>query len=261
MKKLRKKKKGDAERGDGKEMSLSGHLRELRNRLLLCAAMFFAAVLLGVRLAPEIVRRLLDIGRAYQYEFVYLSPQELLLQYFGMALIFGICLTLPLILYEVWVFLKPALKKSENVYFLLAMVFGFLFFCVGVYFAYWLMLPFMLEFLIGLSSGSGVEAVISVQSYLSFIMTIFLIFGIVFELPVVSVLLTQLGFLKVKWMKSGRKVVVVLIFVIAAIITPPDVVSQIMVVIPMLVLYEFSILLCGIFQKFSKSKVEGEGAL
>jgi sec-independent protein translocase protein TatC len=129
------------------------------------------------------------------------------------------------------------------------MIFGLICFCIGVYFAYRIMLPFMLHFLISLSTGSGVTASISVQNYMTFLMTLFLIFGIVFELPVVSVLLTQMGLLKVEWMKKGRRVVIVVIFVIAALITPPDIVSQIMVAIPMIALYELSIILCTICQK------------
>ena len=88
-----------------------------------------------------------------------------------------------------------------------------------------------------------VAASISIQSYVSFLLTVFVIFGLVFELPVVSVLLTGLGLVKAEWLVKGRKVMVVLIFVLAAIITPPDIVSQIMVAIPMLGLYELSIAL------------------
>ena len=107
----------------------------------------------------------------------------------------------------------------------------------------------MLEFLISLSSGSSVSATVSVQSYISFLMTVFMVFGFIFELPMVSVLLTQMGFLKAEWMKKGRKIVIVGIFFIAAVITPPDVVSQVMVAVPMLVLYELSIVLCMLCQR------------
>jgi sec-independent protein translocase protein TatC len=80
-------------------------------------------------------------------------------------------------------------------------------------------------------------------------MTIFVLFGAVFELPVLSVLLTQMGLLKVQWMKKGRKVMIVVIFFVAALITPPDVISQIMVAVPMMALYELSIVLCLLFQR------------
>ncbi len=232
-----------------KEMSLSGHLREMRNRILVCLIFLLAAVLISLRYANGLVSLLLSMGRMYGYRFVYIAPQELLLQYFSVSMIAGICVTLPVFFYQSWVFLRPGLKKSENLFFLFAMVFGLLCFCIGICFAYKIMLPFMLEFLISLGKGSGVSATVSVQNYINFLMTVFMIFGLVFELPMVSVLLTQLGFLKVQWMKKGRKPMIVAIFFIAAVITPPDVVSQVMVAVPMLVLYELSIILCMVCQR------------
>ncbi|MDO5336619.1 MAG: twin-arginine translocase subunit TatC [Eubacteriales bacterium] len=254
MPKIRPFKKKPGQKNAGKEMTLSGHLREMRNRILVCVILLTASMLISLNFAPQLVTLLLDIGKAYSYRFVYISPQELLLQYFSVSLTMGICVTLPMLFYQVWAFVKPGLKKGENLLFLFAMIFGLICFCIGICFAYWIMLPFMLSFLISLSNGSGVEASISVQNYISFLITIFMIFGLVFELPIVSVLLSQMGLLKVKWMKAGRKAVIVVIFFVAAVITPPDVVSQVMVAIPMIVLYEFSIVLCSMCEKLKRKK-------
>ena len=246
---MRNRKRAEYSAGGEKEMSLSGHLREMRNRILVCLVLLAAAVLVSLGYAKELVTLLLSLGREYGYRFVYIAPQELLLQYFSVSLIAGICVTLPMLFYQIWAFMRPGLKKSENLFFVSAMIFGLICFCGGVYFAYRIMLPFMLEFLISLSSGSGVSASVSVQNYIGFLMTVFIVFGLVFELPVISVLLTQLGILKVQWMKKGRKLVIVAIFLIAALITPPDVVSQVLVAVPMVILYELSILLCSIFER------------
>ncbi len=248
IKRIAKRKKG-SENG---EMSLSGHLRELRNRLLVCVFLLVIAMLAGLHFAPQLVTLLLDMGRTYGYRFVYISPQELLMVYFSVALIVGLCATLPMILYQLWAFARPGLKKGENLFFLFAMIFGLICFCGGVYFAYRVMLPFMLYFLISLSKGSGVSAAVSVQNYVTFLMTIFMIFGLVFELPMVSVLLTQMGLLSPKLMKAGRRVVIVVSFFLAALITPPDVVSQVMVAVPMIGLYQLSIFLCAICQKLKE---------
>ena len=242
----------------GKEMALSGHLKELRNRLLICLAFLIVAFLVCLFYAADLVKLLTDIGEAYGYRYVFIAPQELLMQYFSVALIGGICAALPVILYQLWAFIRPGLEKKENLFFVLAVLFGLVFFGVGVYFAYRIMLPFMLEFLIKVNAGTTITATISVQNYVSFLLTIFLIFGAVFELPVLSVLLTQLGLVKVAWMKKGRRVVIVLMFLLAAIITPPDVVSQIMVAFPMIGLYELSILICSILMKLKKRKTEDE---
>ena len=209
--------------------------------------------LLGLHFAPQVVERLTGMGKQYGYVFVYIAPQELLLQYFSIALIVGLCISAPVIMYQIWAFIQPGLRKNENGMLLGALLSGLFFFVLGVLFAYKIMLPFMLRFLINLSRGSDVRASVSVANYLTFLMTIFLILGIVFELPVVSVLLTQLGLIRVSWMKKSRKVVIVIIFFVAAVITPPDAVSQVMVAFPMLGLYELSILVCGFLEKRKKA--------
>ncbi|MCI8662457.1 MAG: twin-arginine translocase subunit TatC [Hungatella sp.] len=237
-------------------MTLAGHLRELRNRLVICMICLVVSSLAGLNYAPRLVELLTDMGKVYGYSYVYIAPQELLMQYFSIALLAGVCITFPVILYHIWAFVQPGLQKNENFLFLSAIFFGLLCFAAGIVFAYKIMLPFMLHFLIGISAGSEIRASISVQNYITFLMTIFMIFGIVFELPVISVLLTQLRLLKVEWMKKGRRVIIIIIFVVAALITPPDIVSQIMVAIPMVGLYELSIIICSILMKFRKKETE-----
>jgi sec-independent protein translocase protein TatC len=241
-----------------KNMTLSGHLRELRNRLVVCIICLVVFMLAGLHYAPNLVDNLTGIGKAYGYTYVYIAPQELLMQYFSIALLTGVVVTLPVILYNIWAFVQPGLKKNENGLFLSAMFFGLICFVIGIIFAYKIMLPFMLYFLIDLSKGSNITASISVQNYMTFLLTIFMIFGIVFELPVVTVALTQMGLLKVQWMRAGRRVVIVVIFFVAALITPPDIVSQIMVSIPMIGLYELSIIISSILLKVRKKKKSEE---
>lgn len=235
-------------------MTISGHLRELRNRVVVCLVCLVVGFLVGLHYAPDLVDLLTDLGKDYGYVYVYIAPQELLMQYFSIALLAGVCLTLPVLLYNVWAFVQPGLKKNENGIFLAVMISGLLCFVVGIIFAYKIMLPFMLYFLIDVSKGSGITASISVQNYVSFLLTIFMIFGVVFELPVVAVLLTQTGLLKIKWMKAGRRFVIVAIFFIAAVITPPDIVSQIMVAIPMIGLYELSILISTVLLRLKRRR-------
>lgn len=255
---MSKRKENTKSTNPEKNMSLSGHLKELRNRIVICIVSLLVFFLVGLHYAPDFVNLLTDIGKTYGYQYVYLAPQELLLQYFSIALLCSVIISLPVILYHTWAFIQPGLKKNENTLFLLALFFGLICFVIGVLFAYKIMLPFMLRFLIEVSIGSDVTAQISVQNYVSFLLTIFMIFGIVFELPMISVLLTQLGLLKVTWMKKGTRFVIVLIFFIAAIITPPDIVSQVMVALPMIGLYELSIVLCSILLKIRKPKEETE---
>lgn len=253
---MSKKKGKNAE----KEMALSGHLKELRNRILICVVCLVVTFVVCLTYAPQIVEFLTDMGKDYGYRYVYIAPQELLMQHFSISLLAAVCVTFPVILYQVWAFIRPGLKKKENLLFVLAVIFGLLCFLAGVYFAYRIMLPFMLEFLIGVSMGTDISAAITVGNYIAFLLTMFVIFGLVFELPVVSVLLTQLGILKVAWMRKGTRVMIVVIFFLAAVITPPDVVSQIMVALPMIALYELSILISAVLMKFKRKKKAEEEA-
>ncbi|MDO4453506.1 MAG: twin-arginine translocase subunit TatC [Eubacteriales bacterium] len=237
-----------------KNMTLSGHLRELRKRVIICVICLVVSFFIGLNFAPELVSILTGIGEQYGYTYIFIAPQELLMQYFSVAMLASVCITLPILVYHIWAFVRPGLRRNENILFVAALIFGLICFVLGVLFAYKVMMPFMLYFLMDLSAGSEIAASISVQSYMSFVLSTFTIFGIIFELPVMSVLLTQLGFLKVKWMKKGRKFVIIAIFFIAAVITPPDVVSQIMVAIPVLGLYELSIVICTLLMKLRERR-------
>ena len=250
-----KKKAKEPASPDG-SMSLSGHLRELRNRILICVILLVVVFGICLSFAPRLVTLLTDMGRRYDYVYVYIAPQELFLVYMNVALVGAVVVCFPVLAYQVYAFCSPGLSGKERGYISGALIAGGLCFLVGVAFAYFISLPFMLRFLIQFTGEVDVAASISIQQYVSFLLTVFVIFGLVFELPVVSVLLTGLGLVKAEWLVKGRKVMIVVIFVLAAIITPPDIVSQIMVAIPMLALYEISIALSRVVGRARKSAAE-----
>jgi len=237
-------------------MSLSGHLRELRNRILICVILLVVTFGICLSFAPKIVTLLTDMGARYDYVYVYIAPQELFLVYMNVALVGAVVICFPVLAYQVYAFCSPGLSGKERAYISGALVAGGLCFLLGVAFAYFISLPFMLRFLIQFTGEVDVSASISIQQYVSFLLTVFVIFGLVFELPVISVLLTGLGLVKAEWLVKGRKVMIVVIFVLAAIITPPDIVSQIMVAVPMLLLYEVSIVLSRLVGKAKKTAAE-----
>lgn len=250
-----KKKAKEPVSPDG-SMSLSGHLRELRNRILICVILLVVVFGICLSFAPRLVTLLTDMGRRYDYVYVYIAPQELFLVYMNVALVGAVVVCFPVLAYQVYAFCSPGLSGKERGYISGALIAGGLCFLVGVAFAYFISLPFMLRFLIQFTGEVDVAASISIQQYVSFLLTVFVIFGLVFELPVVSVLLTGLGLVKAEWLVKGRKVMIVIIFVLAAIITPPDIVSQIMVAVPMLGLYEISIALSRVVGRARKSAAE-----
>ena len=237
-------------------MSLSGHLRELRNRILVCVILLVVVFGVCLSFAPHIVTALTNMGQRYNYVYVYIAPQELFLVYMNVALVGAVVVCFPVLAYQIYAFCSPGLSGKERGYISGSLVAGGLCFLVGVAFAYFISLPFMLRFLIQFTGQVDVAASISIQQYVSFLLTVFVIFGLVFELPVVSVLLTGLGLVRAEWLVKGRKVMVVIIFVLAAIITPPDIVSQVMVAVPMLGLYEISIALSRVVGKAKKRTAE-----
>lgn len=246
-----KEKKKTEEANENKEdvMSLNDHLRELRNRIIICVVFLLVGFLLCFNKAADIVSLLTSMGLEQGYAFVFLTPQELLVQYMKVGLLGAIVITFPILMYEIWAFIKPGLKQGENFFFFVAMVAGLICFVIGVAFAHLISMPFMLGFLNSLQGTEYIQASISIENYLTFVLTVYVVFGAVFEMPVVSVILTQFGLLKPKWLMKGRAVAIVVIFFVAAIITPPDIVSQVMVAIPMIFLYQLSIGLCKFFWK------------
>lgn len=240
-------------------MPLSGHLRELRNRLIIVLIVWFVFVVVSLRFAPAIVTALTDLGSSLGYRFVYLAPQELLMVHVSISVICGFVLAAPVFVYHAYGFCSPGLTEKEKRFTRIALLSGTVCFLLGVLFARFISLPFMLRFLIQFTDGVNIAASISIGQYVSFLLTVFIIFGMVFELPVVTVLLTALGIIRVEWLIRGRKLIIVLIFFLAALITPPDVASQIMVAIPMIFLYQISIVLCRLVS--SKKKTESDSSV
>lgn len=252
---MKKNKKKQEASPDG-SMSISGHLKELQKRVLICVIVLVIGFCLCLAVAPQLVTLFTDLGKDYDYVFVYIAPQELLMEYFSIALVGSLIITFPVLAYHVYSFCSPGLTRKEAAYIRTGLISGTVFFVLGILFARFISVPFMLRFLIQFTGEVDVAASISIQSYITFLLTVFLIFGIVFEMPVICVVLTILGVLKAEWLMKARKVMIVVIFLLAAIITPPDVISQILIACPMLLLYEISILLCKLIGKRKKKAAE-----
>ena len=246
---VKRKKKAEVMSDDG-SMTLTGHLKELRNRLIICAAVFVVGVIGFLAISDKLIDLLTAMAMNANYTFVFLAPQEKLMQYFRVSLIAAVIVTIPVALYQVYAFAKPGLKRSESFFFRLVLLFGLALFCVGVLFAYKLMMPFMLRFLsTGIEGAEYIQTTTSIESYVNLCLTMFIIFGCVFEMPLITIILSKMGIINPQLLKQVRGVAIVIIFFIAAVVTPPDIVSQCMVAGPMVLLYFISILLSGIFYK------------
>ncbi len=239
-------------------MSLMGHIKEFRNRLIVCVIVFALALIVGVTYGSTLVDLLTKLGRDNGYSFITTSPQEMFLQHFQLGILAALVVTIPVVMFNIWAFAKPGLSKKENFFFGAVMVFGIFLFCAGVTFAYFVTLPFMLNFLITLEGAEYVDQMTSLAEYNSFAIMIFSIFGTMFEMPLLTVILSKMGIANPTIMAKGRGIAIVLIFVVAALITPPDIISQMMVGFPMVILYEISIILSRMTYRKKVEKEEDD---
>ena len=208
---VKRKKKAEVMSEDG-SMTLTGHLKELRNRLIICAVVFVVGVIGFLAVSDKLIDLLTAMARNANYTFVFLAPQEKLMQYFRVSLIAAVVITVPVALYQIYAFAKPGLKRSESFFFKLVLLLGLMLFCIGILFAYKVTLPFMLNFLVTLEGTDYITASISIESYINLCLTMFIIFGCVFEMPLVTIILAKMGIANPEIMKKGRGVAIVLIF-------------------------------------------------
>ena len=225
----------------GGRMTILDHLAELRKRLLVCALTFLIAVIACMSRAEWFVNQMLTRGD--QFSFVYISPPELLMTYVRVSIIGGVVVAVPVIIYQVWRFLSPGLRKREQIGFFAIMTLGLCLFVLGAVFSFAIVLPILLAFFARLETANTVQAMVSVEEYVSYVVSNMVTFGIIFETPIVVVTLTGIGIVKPNFLKKNFKYVILLILVVAAIITPPDITSQLLVGVPLMVLFYASILL------------------
>ncbi len=226
-----------------KELSFLDHLEELRWRLIKSAvAVVVVAIPAGI-----FWRTIFDVVMLYPLRLtnprprlIINSPVESVMFSIKIAMACGLIGSAPYVLYQIWCFVAPGLYKNEKAVILPTVFFASIFFLLGVGFCY-LVLPYLLRFLASYGEGR-MEAFFTLNQYLSFIIQLCLAFGVVFELPVVSYVLTRLGVITPKFMIDKGRYAIVAIFVVAAILTPPDVLSQCMLAAPLLLLYGVSIL-------------------
>lgn len=254
----KKKGKLPALSGATDAMSLTSHLSELKTRISRIVIAFVAMVIVCSFFVETLVSEFIRKGEGFN--FIYISPAELVTCYVQITLLAALVLAAPLILSELWGFVKPGLLQSEKRAGFLSLLGGTVFFILGAVFAYLVAAPFTLNFFATFGTTGQIDAQISFQSYVNFLLSTLLTFGLVFEMPMLTLFLSQLGIIKPKFLIKTRKIAVLLIFIIAAVITPPDIISQVAIAIPMLLLYEISILVCKVITKRKQEQENAEAA-
>ena len=236
-----------------KKQNLIGHLTELRRCLI--RSLISLAIGMGISLyfSKDIFRilqkPLLEV-LPQNSAFIATGPIEALLTYLQVALLSGLFLSLPLILYQAWLFVAPALYVKEKKMALAFVSFASLFFVGGALFGYFLIFPVGFKFFVATLKDTGIQFLPQMQDYLSFISRMLLIFGVVFEMPLIIIGLAKAGLIQLHSLNKAQRYVLVLIFLVAGILTPgPDVLSQFLLAIPLLMLYEFSVVAVWLMEK------------
>jgi len=241
------------------------HLTELRKRLIHCLVFlliifvicyFFSEYIYGFFVEPYSSAVEND---GIQRRLIFTALQETFLTYLKVSFFTAFFITSPFILIQIWKFIAPGLYKAEKSAIMPYLIVTPILFLLGGMLVYYLIMPLAIKFFLSFES-SGVVTNLPIQleakvnEYLSLIMKLIFAFGLSFQLPVVLSLLARIGFIDSKFLKERRKYVVVIIFTAAAILTPPDPVTQIGLAIPLLILYELSIFSVNIIEKRIKEK-------
>lgn len=238
---LRKRKKSKPDKVHRKS-ALIDHLKALRRTIISC----IVTILIGTIVCYEffkanIMSMAIKPLEGIESDMIYTSVAESFVTEMWVALLAGIVITIPITFSLIWHFISPALFKAQRRWTVCYTIIAMILFCMGLGFAYFVLLPFSLEFLINDSSVNA-EAMLSISSYINFLCKILIAFGIVFEMPLITFIVIKFRIMTVRQVVKLRKYLIVICFFIAAVITPPDVISQLYVAIPMYLMYEIGIL-------------------
>jgi sec-independent protein translocase protein TatC len=246
--------KGSVPMGRAKKdaQTLVEHLEELRKRLMICAVTVVGATAMGF----TFVDRLQNIltRPAGNLQLIFVSPPEALMANFRLAFIAGLILAMPLVLYQVLVFVMPGLHQDEKKIIIPAVLAMVVLFAMGVSFSYLTVFPFAIRFFMNFATES-VHPMFTISNYLTFATNFIFAFGVVFQLPLVFYVLGRLRVVNAPFLRANRKYALLIIVILSAVLTPPDVVSQVMMAGPLMALFELGILLVVLSQRPKKKTV------
>jgi len=233
------------------KIPFTDHLEELRKRLIRS----FIAVAIGFALSYGFKEKIFDVlihplisVMPADNKMIFTGLPEAFFTYLKVAFLSGLMAASPVIIFEFWMFVSPGLYKKEKTLLIPIILLSSIFFLGGALFGYFIVFPFGFKFFLGFAN-ENIQAFPSMREYLSFASKMLLAFGLVFELPLVITFMARLGIVSVDFLKKNRKYALLLFFAGSAILTPPDVVTQVMMAFPLMLLYEVSIFGARIFGK------------
>jgi len=224
------------------------HLAELRKVLIISIVVIICFAIVSYVFSDQILDFL---TKHIKSTLVFLSPPEAFYIHLKVALFCGFISAAPILLYEFWKFLLPALKNNEKRFLYILFPFSLILFLVGIVFCFMIIIPLGIRFFMKFAS-SELQPMISLSNYISFLISFLVPFGLIFELPLIISLMIKLRLITVEQLKKTRKYTIIIFFIIGGILTPPDVITQAVMAIPLILLYEVSIILAKIISSTNK---------
>jgi sec-independent protein translocase protein TatC len=255
----------EAERAEeevGQEQPFLTHLFELRDRLLrsvLAVLVLFLGLFPFANTIYEYVAGPLMAHLPEGSNMIAIDVATPFLTPFKLALVAAIFLAMPYLLYQAWAFIAPALYRHEKRLVMPLMVTSSLLFYAGIAFAYYIVFPLVFAFLTS-TAPVGVEVMTDINRYLDFVLTIFFAFGLAFEVPIATILLVWAGITTPESLRAKRPYIIVGAFVVGMLLTPPDIISQTLLALPMWVLFELGIVFSRVYAKPADEEAEADGA-
>lgn len=237
------------DRPDDKPMGILGHLGELRRRLVRCLIAVAVAFMGCYSVSELLFQRLCDplvAAMPAGSKLIFTALPEAFFVYLQVGLVAALFVASPYIFYQIWAFIAPGLYEEEKRFLIPLALSSAVLFILGAAFCYFVVFPFAFSFFIGFAS-ENIAAMPSLSAYLGFALKLLVAFGLICEMPLFTLFLSRMGLVTAQAMRRVRRYAVLVTFIVAAILTPPDVISQLLMAVPMLVLYEVSILIAVIF--------------
>ena len=236
-------------------MNLGDHLEELRARLILAIIGLVIGAVICLCFGPKIIAFIkAPYTKLSENPLVTLGPADAFVAYMKISLVAGLILTSPWVFYQLWMFVAAGLYPKERRYVYVAVPFSVLLFITGALFFLFVVAPISLRFFLKFGDIIGVAPNWTLQKYVSFITTLMLVFGIGFQTPIAIFILNRTGLVSIPALRRSRKFVLLGIFVVAAMATPPDVISQVTLAVPLYALFELGILLSWFAERRRKSQ-------
>jgi len=237
---------------DEKSMPISGHLTELRRRILIVTAILVLGTGVSLAFARSILHWLqvpLLKVLTERSSFIALNPIEGWLVYFKVSLVSSLFITSPAWLYQLWAFVAPAIERHRRRQLVGTVILSSFLFIGGGLTCYFLILPYGFGYLASILEHTDIVLMPQIRLYLSFMLRIMIAFGLIFQVPLLTVLLARWNIVSPKTLRRGRKYIIVFSFIAAAIITPPDVVTQIILALPLILLFELSLFIANLLTR------------